>query len=166
MTICLLTSSKGETKKGFRNIGAKAFLLLGLPLDRPSPQGRLDKSSESKVLNRVSRDTVERCWSLPPPEKESSRNASCSPSHQVRCPVSLRGTSVWARTTIKPFSPIWRGGTGEKLSSLVFCFIFFIPSLHNAKCDSSVISVAFLRNSSLLAHRKDSPGFLPLAMEL
>ena len=64
---------KGETKKGFRNVGARAFLLLGLPLDKPSPQGRLDKSSESKLLNRVSRDTLERCWSLPPPEKESSK---------------------------------------------------------------------------------------------
>lgn len=155
-----------DTKKGFRNIGARAFLLLGLPLDRPSPRGRLDKSSESKLLNRVSRDTLERRWSLPPPEKESSKNASYSPSHQVRCPVSLREISAWPRTTIKPLSPSGRGGTQEKLPSLAFCFIFFIPSLHKAKCDSSIISVAFLRNSSLLAHKKDSPGFLPLAMEV
>lgn len=159
-------TGKGDTKKGLRNIGVRAFLPLSLPLDRPSPQGRLDTSSESQLLNRVSRDTLERCWSLPPPEKESSKNASYSPSHQVRRPVSLGGTSALATTMIKPLSPDRRGGTQGKTSIPCFLFIFFIPALHKAKCDSSIISVAFLRNSSLLAHKEDSPGFLPLAMEL
>lgn len=102
---------EGQTNESFINVGARAFLLFGLPLDGPRPQGRLGKSSENRLLNRVSRDTLEHCCSLLPPENKSSKNASYSPSHQVRCPVSLRGTSALARTTIKSLSPKQRGGT-------------------------------------------------------
>ena len=65
--LCLSVHSRGgegQTKRRLHTYGARASLFLGFSLDGPHPQGRLGKSSESRLLNRVSRDTLEHCCSL------------------------------------------------------------------------------------------------------
>lgn len=129
------------------------------------PGGRLGRSSESSLLNRVSRATLGHCYSLCPPEKESSKP-------QVTLQVTRLGAQFPSEEPLpwqEQSNPFLAIGEARLLGiTSAPCLLFHppIPPLHKVKYDSSRVSVAFLRNSSLLAHKKDSLGFLPLAVEL